>query len=256
MDKSIGFRRNIYLSWLDAAAAFCVETNDADAIRVRLDPIVEQQIASKENRRMALDILVNIWVKTGERYPALRNEAVALFAEAEAPSDRLWLHYGLTLLHYSFFRMAAIAIGQISRYADDVTPAEVKKRIFSELGQLGAADKATERVVFSLRNWGVLVDGERHSAYKPLRQALKASKSTIEQWLLAAAIAAHPGEELPFGDLVRLPELFPFQFTVGVDDLRRSRRFEVYRQGSGWDMVRLATDRTSAATRVPAQAVE
>ena len=256
METTIGFRRNIYLEWLNAAAAFSTQTADAREIRARLEPIVEQTVKRADNRRQAIDIVINIWIKTGERYPALRNEAVALFAEAEVPSDRLWLHYGLTLLYYRFFRMAAITIGQISRYADDVTPAEVKKRIFAELGELGAADKATERVVFSLRNWGVLVDGERHSAYKPLRQALNASKSTIQQWLLAAALAAHPAEELPFSDLVRLPELFPFRFTVGVDDLRCSRRFEVHRQGSGWDMVQLATERTPAADPVAAQVVE
>jgi hypothetical protein len=39
---------------------------------------------------------------------------------------------------------------------------------------------------------------------------------------------------------VRLPELFPFRFTLSVDDLRQTERFEVHRQGMGWDMVRLA----------------
>lgn len=62
----------------------------------------------------------------------------------------------------------------------------------------------------------------------------------IEQWLLAVALAAHQAEELPFADLLRLPELFPFRFTLTGDDLRRSPRFEVHRQGLGWDMVRLA----------------
>jgi hypothetical protein len=131
-------------------------------------------------------------------------------------------------------------IGQLSAYTDDLTPADVKKRVFAEIGQLGAADKATERVIFSLRNWGILVDGERRSAYRPLRHTLGASSRTIEQWLLAAALTAHPAEELPFDDLIRLPELFPFHFTLGVYDLRGSPRFEVHRQGLGWDMVRLA----------------
>lgn len=44
---------------------------------------------------------------------------------------------------------------------------------------------------------------------------------------------------LPLEDLLRLPELFPFRFTVNADLLRRSGWFEVYRQGSGWDMVAL-----------------
>ncbi|HNS01568.1 MAG TPA: hypothetical protein PKM78_04210, partial [Anaerolineae bacterium] len=66
-----------------------------------------------------------------------------------------------------------------------------------------------------------------------------ASDPALEEWLLAAALTAHPAGELPFADLVRLPELFPFRVTVGVDQLRRSERFDVFRQGSGWDAVSL-----------------
>jgi hypothetical protein len=57
---------------------------------------------------------------------------------------------------------------------------------------------------------------------------------------LWAALLAHPAEELPFSDLVRLPEIFPFCITIGVQDLRESASFEVNRQGLNWDMVALA----------------
>jgi hypothetical protein len=56
--------------------------------------------------------------------------------------------------------------------------------------------------------------------------------------MLAVALHAHPGEELPFADLVRLPELFPFAFNVRVDDLRQQSRFTVERTAGGWDMIR------------------
>ena len=77
MDKGIGFRRNIRLAWLDATAALCAETVDAQRIRERLNTIVD--IESTENRRMAIDILLNIWTKTEERYPNLRQEAVGYY---------------------------------------------------------------------------------------------------------------------------------------------------------------------------------
>ena len=56
----------------------------------------------------------------------------------------------------------------------------------------------------------------------------------------ALVLAAQAGETQAFAGLVRLPELFPFRFALSVEDLRRSPRFEVHRQGLGWDMVRLA----------------
>ena len=240
MRPEIGFRRNIYLDWLDATAAFCTETDDPQELRARLDPIIAEHVTHPENRRMAIDILLNIWLKPNECHQPLRDEAIGLFAHSSAPANRVWLHYGLTMLRYDFFRVTSAILGQMSRYADEITLAEIKKRVFAELGQLGAADKATERVIFSLRNWGLLAEGSRRSVYRPLRDELTAQQSGIELWLLHAALTAQQAEELPFADLVRLPELFPFRFTLSVDDLRRSRYFEVHRQGLGWDMVRLA----------------
>ncbi|HEU5375309.1 MAG TPA: hypothetical protein VFV38_07710 [Ktedonobacteraceae bacterium] len=65
----------------------------------------------------------------------------------------------------------------------------------------------------------------------------------LQLWLLAVALHAHPAEELPFADLVRLPELFPFHLTISIQDVRASARFEVNRQDLSWDMVRLADPR-------------
>lgn len=239
MDKNIGFRRNIYLNWMDAAAAYCIETPDPVELRARLDPVVAQQISSPENRRMAIDILINIWAKSADAHRALHAEAISLFTAASTIIDRLWLHYGMTLLVYDFFRLGTMTIGQLSRYQETITPKEVKQKLIAELGQLGSLDNAADRILFSLRNWGILAETEKRHVYRPLRGHFAASDRSLEEWLLAVALTAHPAGELPFADLVRLPELFPFRFTISTDLLRRSARFEVHRQGSGWDMVSL-----------------
>ena len=241
MDKGIGFNRNITLPWLDAAAAFCAETDDPIELRARLEPVVGQRIASAANLRKAIDILVNIWVKSAGIAPEFRDEAVAYFQATSVIGDRIWLHYGLTLLYYSFFREVAAAIGQLGRYEDRVTPAMVKQRLISSRGQLGSLEKAVERIMFSLRNWGLLVESDQRYAYAPQGQAFPASSTDLEAWLLACALRAHPADELPFADLLRLPELFPFRFTLTVDDLRAHPQFAVQRQGAGWDMVGLVS---------------
>ena len=240
MEKKIGFRRNIYLQWMDAVAAYSAETSDPAELRARLDPIVGEQIKSAENRAYAITILLNIWAVSAETHSRLQSDAVNFFAHTTEMADRLWLHYGMTLLAYDFFRLGVIAMGELSRYDDVITPKAVKRKLTAELGQLGGLEKATERVIFSLRNWGVLVESDQRYAYRSLRRHFSASSVELETWMLAAALRAHPAEELPFADLVRLPELFPFGFTLTLDDLRRTDRFTVNRQGLGWDMVRLA----------------
>ena len=138
-------------------------------------------------------------------------------------------------------------IGQLSRYQETVTPKNIKQRMIAELGQLGAVEKASERVLFSLRNWGILAESDQRHVHRPLRRHFGASTPDLEAWLLAVALTAHPASELPFEDLLRLPELFPFHFTASADLLRRSGWFEVHRQGSGWDVVALSGDRSAIA---------
>jgi hypothetical protein len=241
MDKGIGLDRTIRLTWLDAAAAFCGESDDQAVVRARLEPIVAQDLEGIDARRKTIDILINIWLKNQALAPALYARAVDHFQHTQVPGDRLWLHYGLTLTYFSFFRECVAVIGQVSRYQDTVTNKMLKQRMISARGHLGALERSVERTVASLRDWQVLTASDKRYAYAPARQAFSASGPGLEVWLLACALYAHPAEELPFVDLLRLPELFPFRFTLGVDHLRQHPWFAVQRQGIGWDMVSTAT---------------
>lgn len=240
MDKGIGYNRNIFLCWMEEAARLAAETGDQSELRAGLQPIVSQQIVDSANRRKAIDILVNVWFKTRDADPALWHDSLIRIRSGAPGIDRLWLHYGLTVLYYPFFRQTTAVIGQLTRLQGGFTSSVVKQRLTAELGELGSLSKATERVVFSLRDWGILTAAGARNAYKPRINALSATDIDLEAWLLACVLRAHPSEEIPFADLVRLPELFPFRFTLTVDDLRRRSRFTVQRQGSSWDMVRLA----------------
>ena len=239
MYKGIGLDRNIKLSWLDAAAAYRLETDDAAELRARLGPVVGEHLTGADAKRKTIDNLINTWLKSETLAPDLYAEALDTFENTTATEDRLWLHYGLILLYYPFFRTCVIAIGQMSRLDETITTRMVKERLSAELGDLGSLKRSAERTVASLRDWGILVDSKQRYAYTPLRRHFSASSTDLEAWMLAIALTAHPAQELPFADLLRLPELFPFRFTITLDHLRQSDRFAVHRQGVGWDMVRL-----------------
>lgn len=240
MNKAIGFRRNITLEWMDAAAAYVAAGDDARALRAHLDPIVAHKVASAENRAVALTILANIWLHGGEGPPPLRAEALRLVAAADAPGDRLWLHYGMALAAYPFFHQAVRAIGGLALRKEHFTLAEVKDALIASRGHPGGVAMAAERVVFSLRDWGLLATGSSKSLLSPPAPKVASANREVQAWLLAAALSVHSGEEMPYLDLIRLPELFPFALTLGLDDLRRRPWFAVQRQGAGLDMVRLA----------------
>ena len=238
MDKGIGFNRNIKLEWLDATAAFCAEMDDPAAIRQRLKPILGEDREGSEAIRKSIDILLNIWHKIQEEHPDLHAQAIRLYQKSTHSQDRIWLHYGLTMLYYPFFRQCTTAIGLLSRYEETITNKGVIEKMIGELGHLGSLERAAQRVVASLRDWGILTDSDLSYAYTPQYRVFQASTQELEQWFLACTLKSHPAEQLPFADLLHLPALFPFQFTVSVYDLRRADAFEVQRQGLGFDMVR------------------
>lgn len=241
--KGVGFRRNIFLDWLDAAASAALATDDIAAARAGLAPVVAARLDSPDTQRMAVEILITIWVKSAGAQPQLHGAALDFYRASAGPADRLWLHYGMTLLAYDFFAACAGAIGQMSRTQDDITAAEARRVLVAERGALGSLNQAVDRVIFSLRDWGILLPGARRSAYAPQRRCFAASSRQLEAWLLAVVLAVHPGEELPFADLMRRPELFPFALSITVDELRLHPWFAVHRQGGGIDMVRQIAER-------------
>jgi hypothetical protein len=251
MDKGIGFNRHLHLPWLDAIAAFVAETEDSDALREQLEPIVGQDLEGVEARRKTIDLLLNIWLGSRAISPVLYAFAVNWNQQTTKPSDRIWLHYGLTILYYDFFRESAAIIGQISRYQDTVTTKSVRERMMRKRGQIGSVKRAVRYVVTTLRRWNILTSSDQRYTYIPRRQAFSASSPDLEAWLVACAMWKQPAEEIPFADLLRLPELFPFRFILSVRDFHDFDWFRVQRQGSGWDMVRLNKDVFKAGQETP-----
>lgn len=238
MDKGFGFIRNIKLDWLDAAAAYAPAATDAKGLRAQLEPVVAADRQGKEAIRKSIDILIAIWFKSRELAPDLYAQALATVQTTQIPAERLWLHYGLTTLTYPFFRNCAGVIGQLARTEEMITRRMVIERLTAELGALGSLERAAQRVMASMQDWGLLLPTGHRDAYAPLYRTLTTESAELEAWLLACVLHAEPDRAVPFADLVRLPALFPFRFTITVGRLRRMPAFDVQRQGVDLDMVR------------------
>jgi hypothetical protein len=239
MDKGIGFSRTISLDWLDSTAALCLENMQPSEIREKLATTIQDTVHGTDAQRKTIDVLTAIWVRSEKNIPDFRRQALEIFPTLSSRQDRTWLHYGMTLLCYPLFRQITSAIGQIGRSQETITRKVVKNRVAAELGHLGALDRSVERIVASLTDWNVLSLGDEKNSYTILKRSIPASSQTLEIWLLTCALQSHPSDAIAFADLLHLPELFPFQFTVGIDHLRQDSHFDVERQGGGLDMVRV-----------------
>jgi hypothetical protein len=239
IDKGLGFIRNISLAWLDAAADSRLRNPDMPSMRQDLDQYLQKEIVGLESRRKTIDVLTAIWYRNAETNPELFNQALDIVPQLGI-NERIWLHYGLTLLYYPFFRQTAAIVGQFARTGEPITRAAVKGRLAKEIGHLGSLSRASERIIASLVDWGALVHQKKGNLYIPQLQTFKTENAELQSWLLACALLSHPSDQLPFPDLVRLPELFPFEFSTTLDQMRTNKTFIVQKQGV-WDIVSIAT---------------
>ena len=238
MDKGIGFSRTITLDWLDVTASLCIRNVEPSEIRQHLAETISGTVHGTDAQRKTIDVLSAIWVKTEKSAPRIRQDALALFPTLSSSEERFWLHYGMALVCYPFFRKCVAAIGQVSRTEEWITRNLIKDRIAGDYGHLGALDRSVERIVASLTNWGALSNTDQRQKYR-IQKRNFSSTEKLQSWLLTCALYAHPSEGIAFNDLIHLPELYPFNLTIGVDSLRRDARFEVQRQGGGLEMVKL-----------------
>ena len=238
-DKNIGFSRTVHLDWLEATAAFRLQSDDPRHIRQELEPILETHLRGKDARRKTIDVLLGFWDKSALVAPKLHADALALYKNAYTSEDHLWLHYGMGLIYYPIFRYVTATIGQHSRLNDTLTRKEMKAQVAAKWGHLGALDRSVERICASLTEWKLMPEAEKKNTYRPRQRELRASDLKLESWLLACTLHAHPGDSLPFTDLLRLPELFPFALRITSNDLANSPYFTVHREG-GWEMVGLS----------------
>jgi hypothetical protein len=236
MQKSVGLSRTVRLDWLDATATLCMENCPPAEIRQQLDKLVKPAQPGPVERARIVDTLVRIWVKAE---PGLKAKAIALYPHLTSREDRLWLHYGMILAQYPFFRLCAATLGQIARTEDTVNRKMIKDRVAAEMGNLGSIERAIERLFKSWVDWGILAPAGKNLTFNIYSRNIPTSKLELEKWLLSCALSAHPSDAIPFADLVALPELFPFRFSISIDDLSRDSSFEVQRQGGGLEMVKL-----------------
>ena len=236
MPERIGFDRKIHRAWMDLAAETVLRERDPAAVHAALDRALASEVGGAEARRKTVNVLTRIWLRVPEAHRPLRDEALSLWDDV-ARADRLWLHWGLILLAYPFFRDVVTVVGRLLRLQERFTTGQVYRQIVARWGERTTLKYAVRRTVWSLVDWGVLHPiGEGKGPYEAA-SPLTTSHAELPLWLLEAALRSHPSDALPLYDLLRLPSLFPFQIDIGLDRLHASARFLILREGDGRELV-------------------
>jgi hypothetical protein len=238
MPERIGFDRKICLTWLDLAAEAVSDTKDVTAVNSVLDRALATEVRGSEARRKTVNVLTRIWLRVPEVCQSLRDEALDLWADVTEP-ERMWLHWGLALLAYPFFRDVVATVGRLTRLQEELTPAQVHRSIVSRWGERATLKYAVPRVLYSLSDWQVLVYLDQQEGRYTMARKCESANPEVALWLLEAALRAYPADALPLYDLQRLPELFPFVLDVGSGEIHSSTRFLIVQEAGNTELVTL-----------------
>jgi hypothetical protein len=253
-NRRIGFDRELKLNWLDLTAGLVLEGLDIQQLRQELLARLSAEISGDKACKNTVSVLTRIWARVPPEHQSLRAEVLTLLPHV-SPPDRLWLHWGMSLLAYPFFHDVAAIVGRLLGLQGEFASTQVLRRMQESWGQRTTLERAVRRLLQTFVAWGVTreLPSARH-VYQaaPPRQT---TNSTLALWLIECvlrstlagrgALGAHTAREamaqdngqLPLAELIQSPAAFPFDLRTHAADIRRCDRFEISRQGLDLEMI-------------------
>ncbi len=252
----IGYNRTVKLEWLNETLdLFLAGKPDADiyeALRERLkDELSVGSAAQRGSREKTITLLMKTWVRVPPPLRALRQDGIHL-VKGMRRSERLPLHWGMTMAVYPFWRVVADVTGRLFRLQGTAAPMQVQRRVKELLGEREAVARSARYVLRAFADWGVIVDADaRKSDYAPAA-SIPLTDSKLAVWLMESAVISAPNAASDFRSLVNAPCLFPFQpGRLLPEQLSESGRLEIIRHSLEDTLIRLRAPASNPAGKNP-----
>lgn len=238
---NIGFDRRIDLEWLDFAASEVAAGASLGEMRSRVWDMLNGVVSGEtfnSARGKTVTVLNHIWGEVTPPAKALRERAASNFRDCRV-DERLGLHWAMMVGTYPLFTDVATAIGRLLTLQGGFTLAHLTRRLVGTWGERSTLTRATQRIVRSMIQWGVLADADARGTYVGTSRKRMIGPAVgivlIEALLVDAEEAAISLEQL-----AGHAGLFPFDIQVNVGHVRGASQFRVHRQGLDSDIVELA----------------
>lgn len=234
MKKMVGFDQKVQLDYLDYMA-LAIPHYEQKKLYQQVDEYLAQKISTERTRNKTRTLIFKIWYHVPEAHRHVQQQALSLFPQLN-PSERLLLHWGLTILAYPFVRDFVQELGYFFRLQDSVPTMQLMRRMKQLYGDRRRVEVATKAVITTLRSWGVLRSSQPGVQKKG--EPIQVYDSQLKQWLTEVLLLATQVTAMRKEMINEHPLFFPFEFQVSVDELD-DQRFAKIRQGVDIMMVGL-----------------
>jgi hypothetical protein len=211
--SSIGYNRDVKMSWLDLVAELVSNGSQPNEIHSVLDDLLKDKLsvnstAKRSSREKTITILLKTWARPDPALQSLRDRGLSLL-ETTSNGARLCLHWGMTIAQYPFCAAVAETVGRLFRLQGETNAAEVQRRVRERFGQRETVSRSTRCVLRSFVEWGASKDTDQKGVYKAAPK-VEMPNSTIMYWMLEALLHTTETGTGMFSALVTSPALFPF----------------------------------------------
>lgn len=213
--ESIGIKQVVRLEWYDLALDLLLQGRPKNEIRQELAEILKDRLQSggfgergESSYVKAVGQIMQCWVTPPQELIPFRDRALQC-AEVCPRSERLPVHWAVTIATYPFWHTVAVQAGRLLNLQTIVSQSQIRKRCYEVLGERSTIERSARRVVRSLVTWGVLKGSSTKGCYERHAQILIGSNAILSL-LIEATLHTSPTGSMPLAVIKDDPALFPF----------------------------------------------
>ena len=237
----IGFDRQILFEWLEYTVNLVLAGNSRQGVYAALDEFLSNKLAvgstAKRNARdKTITILMRIWFDGMPELESLRARGLEIIRQLPI-EEHVPIHWGMSMAEYPFLKSVAANVGRLLRLQESVTSSQIQRRVREKYGERETVSRATQRVMYSFVDWGVLEKEAKAHVYKPA-VVERIDNPKLIAWLVEALLHTKPDGRALLNDVLQSPALFPFTLKwVPPNVIEELAHVQVAHQGLDGDLL-------------------
>ncbi|EGQ9112936.1 TPA: hypothetical protein O4G41_002654 [Vibrio alginolyticus] len=229
MKVSIGFNRHLEPDWLAQTASWVANGIDGQALKDRIDSMLEPAFTSKVAKDKTRNLLFGIWNKL-PKHISERFQSRGASLLMEHSEQHLVFHWGMMLSKYPFFAFVVGQIGKLTKLNDTFIYSQLEDRVTEQYGDTSTIKRSMQFVVRTLINLEVLKN-PKQGVYE-LNRAVSIELPEIKGWLVEAIMHSNQSSSRSLSSINDDTVWFPFKLFFDLSDVQANKELEAHLQSS------------------------
>ncbi|CAK2056311.1 hypothetical protein AB6D87_11890 [Vibrio lentus] len=229
MKVSIGFNRHLEPDWLAQTASWVANGIEGQALKDRIDSMLEPAFTSKVAKDKTRNLLFGIWNKL-PKHISERFQSRGANLLMEHSEQHLVFHWGMMLCKYPFFAFVVGQIGKLTKLNDTFIYSQLEDRVTEQYGDTSTIKRSMQFVVRTLMNLEVLKN-PKQGVYE-LNTAISVEQPEVKGWLVEAIMLSNQSSSRSLSSINDDTVWFPFKLFFDLSDVQTNKELEAHLQSS------------------------